>query len=108
MQITLPSGATVELRDPDTLKVKDRDKVIAVMDSNKGDAAKAIDMQNALIGLIIESWSFDLVPPSVKVDSLGELSPKDYQVLLNHAKTAQEVLFPSFAESDNPDSPFVS
>ena len=102
-EITLPSGNTVKLRDPETLLKKDRDKVIAIANEQEG-AMQAIALQDGLIAISVIEWSFDLIPPSIKITSLGELTPRDYQTLANEASKAQEYLFPNLDEgnADNP------
>ena len=99
-KIKLPSGATVTLKDPKGFKVKDRKKVMTIADETKGgDLTKAMALADALIALLVEEWSFDLIPPSVKLDSLGELDMIDYDYLVEQTKDAQKYLFPNLAET---------
>lgn len=99
-KIKLPSGATVTLKDPKSFKVKDRKKVMTIADETQGgDLTKAMALADALIALLVEEWSFDLVPPSVKIDSLGELDMTDYDFLVEQTKDAQKYLFPNLAET---------
>ena len=106
MQITLPSGATVELRDPKSFKQKDRRKIYEAIGSGEATASAGIAMQEALIASLIESWSFDLVPPSVKIESLGELEIPDYDALVERATDAMTILFPSLnTVSTDPKAP---
>lgn len=101
--ITLPSGATVELKNPETLLKKDRDKVLAIANEQEG-VMQAVAIQDGIIAVSVLSWSFDLIPPSIKITSLGELTPKDYQALITATADAQEYLFPILDASgaDNP------
>ena len=71
--ITLPSGNTAVLRDPSTLRVKDRKKVVAAANGQEG-LLQAMSMTDGLIAVLIESWSFDLIIPSIHLASLDELS----------------------------------
>ena len=96
--IALPSGATAVLRDPKTLKVKDRKKVFANASEQEG-VMQALSILDGLISVLVESWSFDLIPPSIKIDSLDELEMADYDVLAQYAQEAQDYLFPSFEKS---------
>lgn len=100
--INLPSGATVELRDPREFKQKDRRKVY---ESISGDDSRTagIAFMSGLIAIMVESWSLDLVPPSVKIESLDELSISDYDALQEHAEEAVKILFPSFGKDNDPD-----
>lgn len=104
-KITLPSGATVTLKEGKDLKVKDRNKVIAAGDG-LGTAERGIAIGNALLEIVIEDWSFDLIPPSVQSSSLGELSIPDYVALQKETESLTKDLFPEInIESENPDSP---
>lgn len=99
-QITLPSGATVNLKDPSTLRVKDRKRVLKAADSNEGgELTKALILGDALIAMLVEDWSFELMIPSVKMESLDELTMADYDALVEHTKEAQKYLFPSLNET---------
>lgn len=102
--ITLPSGATVKLRDPATLLKKDRDKVMSIAAEQDSQVMQAIAMQDGLIAVSVLEWSFDLVPPAIRIMSLGELTPRDYQALADEAAKAQDYLFPDL-ETDKLDDP---
>lgn len=99
-EVTLPSGAKVVLKDPSTLRVKDRKNVMKSADNAVGgDLTKALALGDALIAMLVESWSFDLIPPSIKLESLDELTMVDYDALVEHTKDAQKYLFPNLAET---------
>jgi hypothetical protein len=98
-EVKLPSGATVKLKDPSTLRVKDRKRVIRASESTEGELSKALALGDALIAMLIEEWSFDLIPPSIKIESLDELTMADYDALVEHTKDAQKYLFPSLGDS---------
>ena len=104
--ITLPSGATVKMRDPATLLKKDRDKVLEIASEQETASMQAVAMIDGLVAVSVVEWSFDLIPPSIRLASLGELTPRDFQVLSNEAMKAQDYLFPDM-ETDNPDNPKV-
>jgi hypothetical protein len=99
--VNLPSGATVTLRDPRELKQKDRAKLY--IKSGEDAIAGGLAVVNNLMAILIEEWSFDLIPPSVKIESLGELSIADYDALQEEAEKAMPVLFPNLAKSDDAD-----
>jgi hypothetical protein len=92
--ITLPSGNTVVLRDPSTFKVKDQKKVFAHASDQEG-IVQALSIIDGLIAVLVESWSFDLIPPSIKIESLDELDIPDYNMLSQEAQKVQSYLFPS-------------
>ena len=58
-KISLPSGATVTLKDASELKVKDRNRIMIAGDEGS-QAQKGIAIGNALLAAIIEDWSLDL------------------------------------------------
>jgi hypothetical protein len=98
--IKLPSGATVTLKDPSTLRVKDRKRVMTTADQAiGGDLSKALALGDALLAMLIEEWSFELLVPSLNLDSLGELEMKDYDYLVEQTKDAQSSLFPNLADT---------
>jgi hypothetical protein len=98
-KITLPSGATVTLKDPALLRVKDRKRVLKTADVEGGDLTRALALGDALIAMLIEDWSLDLLIPSIKIDNLDELEMKDYDALVDATKDAQKFLFPSLGET---------
>jgi hypothetical protein len=99
-KITLPSGATVTLKDPSTLRVKDRNRVIKAGDGLTGDVSKGIAFNEALLAVIIEDWSFDLIVPSVKPESLEELEIADYDALTKATEDISSILFPTLAKTE--------
>lgn len=107
--ITLPSGNTVTLRNPKSLRQKDRAKVYQAA-SNAEGIMQGISMVDGIIAVIVESWSFDLIIPSVHLASLGELEIPDYDALAAEAGKAQDIIFGTGFQStlvneSNPDSP---
>lgn len=97
--VTLPSGATVVLRDPTTLRVKDRKKVYAAANGQEG-IMQALSLSDGLIAILIESWSFDLLIPSIKLEMLDELEMPDYDFLSREVESAQAILFPTISKTD--------
>ena len=98
-KITLPSGATVTLKDASLLRVKDRKRVLKSAEVEGGDLSRALALGDALIAMLVEDWSFDFLIPAVKLDNLDELEMKDYDALVDETKDAQKFLFPSLAET---------
>jgi hypothetical protein len=97
--INLPSGATATLRDPKTLKHKDRVKVYSGVDVNNVTAEMSYTITTNLIALLVEEWTLELLPPHVKIDSIGELEIGDYDALAVEANEALPVLFPALAST---------
>lgn len=107
--LTLPSGATAVFRDPKTLRVKDRRKVLANASKEEG-LLQALSIIDGLIAILVKEWSFEFPPPSIKISVLGELTMADYDALSEEAGKAQAILFPGLAQTDktenDPESPF--
>ena len=107
-KITLTSGATVTIKDAADLKVKDRNRIMRAGDKDTS-AEKGIAIGNALLSAIIEDWSYDLLVPSLKEESIEELPIKDYVELMKQTEDLTKDLFPDLADTDknklNPDSP---
>jgi hypothetical protein len=98
--ITLPSGETVTLKDPSELRVKDRKRIIKSSDGDEGQMSKALALGDAVIATMVKDWSFKLIIPSVKIESLDELTPADYDALQEACQEAQQFLFPSLGKTD--------
>ena len=99
-EVTLPSGATVKLKDPSLLRVKYRKKVMKAGDNLEGDLTKALALGDAIIAMLVEEWSFKYIIPSVKLDSLDELEIADYDALVEATADAQKALFPNLNKND--------
>ncbi len=97
-KITLPSGATVDLKEASSLKVKDRNRIMRAGNAGS-DADKGIAIGNALLAAIIEDWSYDLMIPSVKEDSIEELPIPDYVALMKQTDEITKQLFPDITDS---------
>ena len=102
-KLTLPSGATVTLRDPKTLLVKDRKALMRATDGVEGDGAKTIALGDALLAMMIEDWSFDYIIPSIKKESLDNLTPEDYDFLSESIEDIHLYLFPKLAKTEESD-----
>lgn len=104
-KVTLPSGNTVTLKDPKSLRVGDRKKILKAVGEQDTAIAQGLTMIDGLIAMLIEEWSFDLMIPSVKLDSLDQLDIADYDALSQEAESARAVLFPQFNDDSGVDSP---
>lgn len=107
-EITLPSGNTAKIRDPKTLLKKDRDKVTEIAGRAENEMMRASYIQDGLVAISVIEWSFDLIPPSIRMASLGELTPGDFDALLKACEPAAECLFPDMeASKENEEDPKV-
>ena len=99
-EMTLPSGATVVLRDVKTLKHGDRKRIYAAINSDgKTGLMEGNALVDALITVLVESWSFDLIPPSVRPESLDELDIPDYDALQAEGELILPILFPKLGKT---------
>jgi len=110
-KLKLPkSGAEVVLRDPKELRVKDRKKVYAAASKEDEGIMQALSFTDGLIAILVESWTLDLMLPSIRMSILDELEMADYDFLVEHTKEAQEALFPKLAKTEetekDAESPF--
>ena len=60
------------------------------------------ELNDLLIVARVESWSLDL---PISVDSLGDLTQEDYELLQKVAAQNVTTMVPNFGLSNNPDSP---
>lgn len=98
-KITLPSGATATLKDYTSLRIKDRKAVLKATDVEGGELTKSMALQDALIAMLVEDWSYEFPVPSVDINSLGELFPADFDALIDETKDAQKSLFPNLTDT---------
>jgi hypothetical protein len=109
IKVELPSGGWAIFKDVSTLRVKDRKKVLKNASAEEG-LMQALSIVDGLIAILVEEWSIELIIPSIKINSLEELTMADYDVLAEEAGKAQKMLFPSLAKTEeteaDPESPF--
>ena len=104
-EIALPSGATVKLKDPKTLKQGERKKIMLVIGSDENQVKVGLDIVDTILSILIVEWSFDLIIPKVKIGSLDDLSIADYDALADEANKAQEFIWQKFDNDGSVDSP---
>ena len=103
-QILLPSGASVTLKDPKTLKAKDRKRVYELANDETG-IVQALTMAEAVVAVLVDSWTLDLILPSISFKSMGELSLDDYDILMKESTEAQKIIFGNYNTDEGVDSP---
>ena len=102
-EVTVPSGHTVKLRDPATLLMKDRNKVMEFAGKAENDVMQALAIANGMIAVSVIEWSFDLIPPSIRLASLEELTPTDYDYLVAQVDEVANYLFPNLTSEGKND-----
>lgn len=104
------SGAKVVLRDPKSLKQKDRKKIYANTKGVDEGIMTALSLTDGILAIMIESWELNLPIPSLQVSSLDELDIADYDHLTELSKDFQKAIFPSLTDTPenakDADSPF--
>lgn len=117
--VTLPSGHTAVLRDPEDLSFGEREDVLGMFNSIDlngklvGAAGKAlVEFQRAIIALGVQSWDFFLpdgstpLPiPSTDPDGLRTLTARDGGFLFNQLQGLSKELFDDFDVNPDPESP---
>lgn len=98
MRVELTNSNWVEIRDPDTLKTRDRNAILGGLDDVEG--GKITMGLAVLAGLkvaMIEEWSFDLPLPSADPGALDELRIADTQLIEDALGEVAQELFPNFS-----------
>jgi hypothetical protein len=119
-KLELANGGWAVLRDPATVPVKLRRPVEKMlMAIGRGQAKAALDPANAgtvdetvidqfyelndlLIIARVESWSFEF---PISIDSLGNLTQEDYELLQKESAQNAATMVPNFGLSNDPNSP---
>lgn len=108
-KVELPSGGWAVLKDPESLRVKDRKKILKNANGEQG-LMQAMSIVDGLIACLIEEWSFEMPIPMIKISALDELTMADYDQLAEAGEEAQRLLFPKLAATEesekDADSPF--
>jgi hypothetical protein len=91
-EAAIANAKTGDTIDPST--------IAANMDSSVID--QFYELNDLLIVARVESWSLDL---PISVDSLGDLTQEDYELLQKVAAQNVTTMVPNFGLSNNPDSP---
>ena len=99
--IKLPSGESVTLRDVSSIKSGERDRALRGLNlTNDNQLDTVLDLTWRVASVLIEEWSFDLIPPSIKPESLDELTIDDADVLREAIVPFIEQLMPKFNRTE--------
>jgi hypothetical protein len=103
--LKLPSGNTVTVKEETDYTLKDRKYVLRNLNQNDLDnISDMMDVLERVIIVSIEEWSFDLIPPNIKAESMDELKLDDMDVLNRFAKTALTTLMPNLMDKGDGES----
>jgi hypothetical protein len=114
MKIDLPSGAVVDLLRPDQMRSKHirlMTKSVSDLGDGRRVGAKLVDLNDGVAAILVQDWNCtgsdgEILPiPSVDLDSLDDMDPDDYLILINHEYVGQvqKKIFALMGERDNPD-----
>jgi hypothetical protein len=101
--VKTPSGNTVTLKDAKDLTHGDRKKIMHI-DDDASRSEQAFGLMDNLLAVAIVDWSFDLIIPSVKRETLDLLSPADYDSIRDAATGLVDAINPKTAEPGEDDS----
>jgi hypothetical protein len=106
-RIDLPSGGWAQLRDPKTLRAKDKKRAMTNIADHEKLIAAGYDLTEGLIAILVTAWEIPYLPnapvPSEEIGLLGELEIADYESLVEACAPAQKILFPQAASLDDAD-----
>ena len=91
-EITLPSGATVTIKDAKDIRVGDRKRVYQQA-VGKEEVMRSLAMVDGVIAMGIEKWSIDKPLPRDFIGVLDELDLPDYDFLVEQAKEISDAIF---------------
>jgi hypothetical protein len=109
--VPLPSGGWAEYRDPATIRAKDKRQIIRAIENPDRAAAASLDITEGVVCMFVERWQIPYLPdaplPREMPSILGELTIGDYDALIDAARPALAIFFPTSTPDDagKPGSP---
>lgn len=106
MLIELLDGQSAELRDDvERIPHGDRKRVMRAWQSGADDTERGIRVTEALLCVLVTSWTLDLPLPREKPEVIDELAGHDFDVLQHAAVELQKRLYVDFNPTPDPASP---
>ena len=106
MKVELSSGNWASVRDVETITNRERRAAMRAWNLAVGDEIeRGMVLNDQLIALFVDEWSFDLPLPKENIDVLEELLGHDYDRIQHEVMEAQKSLFLSFDPTPDPASP---
>lgn len=106
MILELLDGHHAELRDDvERIPHGDRKRIMRAWQSGSDDTERGIRVTEALLSVLVVSWTLDLPLPREKPEVVDELAGHDFDVLQHAAVELQKRLYVSFEPTPDPDSP---
>ncbi len=108
-RVDLPSGGWAQLRDPKTLRAKDKKRALSNIKDHEKVIAAGFDVTEGLLAMLVDAWEIPYLPnaplPRDEIGILGELEIPDSDALMAAARPAQQLLFPQPSTVDGADKP---
>lgn len=106
MKIELHGGEWVSIRDVETITNRERRQAMRAWNAAEGDdIEKGIVLNDQLIALFVDEWSFDRPLPRDDIAVLEELLGHDYDRIQHEVMDAQKRLFLNFDPTPDKASP---
>lgn len=106
MKVDLRNGAWASIRDVETITNRERRQAMRAWNNTEGDdVERGIALNDQLIALFVDEWSFDLPLPRDNIAVLEDLLGHDYDTLAHHVLEAQKNLFLNFDPTPDAASP---
>lgn len=104
--LDLGKGHSATLRDPEDITSRERkDLMLASEEYHGSQVATGLQAIEAVIALMVESWTYELPLPKDDLSVLDQLPVRAMNVLTDACKEARALLFPSFDVNPDPASP---
>jgi hypothetical protein len=106
MKVELKNGEWASIRDVEAITNRERRAAMRAWNAAEGDEVeRGMLLNDQLIALFVDEWSFDLALPKDNLSVLEELLGHDYDTIQHHVMEAQKNLFLRFDPSPDQDSP---
>jgi hypothetical protein len=106
MKVELKNGEWASIRDVEAITNRERRAAMRAWNAAEGDEVeRGMLLNDQLIALFVDEWSFDLALPKDNLSVLEELLGHDYDMIQHHVMEAQKNLFLRFDPSPDQDSP---
>jgi hypothetical protein len=114
MKIDLPSGAWMDLLRPDTMRskhIRQMTKSVSDLGDGRRVGANIVDLNDGVAAILVQDWNCtgsdgEVLPiPSEDLESLDDMDPDDYLILINHEwiGVVQQKIFTLMGERVTPD-----
>jgi hypothetical protein len=106
LKVTLLNNEWASIRDVATITNRERRQAMRAWNNAEGsDVERGMILNDQLIALFVDEWSFDLPLPKDNLEVLEDLLGHDYDTICHEVVEAQKNLFLNFAPNPDPASP---